>query len=144
MSDAFTDAARQTERALEYVRREAEREMSEQPQKEYIITDTDFKQIYEIEYHLTCEERRAICERSRLHTPAPAPDTPDKITLSLVEFELYIKDKKAEAAKAAREQFAATIDELLKIDEPDRLYAVLDNVRQSLRSQQEPQQEGRR
>lgn len=41
------------------------------PQPQYIITKEDYDQIYCIQYPLTSEERRRICERSR---PAASPN----------------------------------------------------------------------
>jgi hypothetical protein len=54
-------------------------------------------------------------QQSRPHTPAPDTKMPDKVTLSIVEFELYVQEKKAEAARTATlKSRTDTIYELLK------------------------------
>ena len=67
-----------------------------QPQQEYIITKEDYDQIYSIEYPLTSEERRRICERAVLHTSPPAPAScpaQDVLDFAIKDLEREIKDQ---------------------------------------------------
>jgi len=162
MSDGITDAARQTERALEYARRKAEKEMSEQP-KEYIITEEQLHSLEVCGGNTDCDG----CEysapgfrctpgmvasdiRSRPHTSAPAPE-------HMVSAYAH---GKVDGAKAEREQFAKEL--LYNIDGETGFYVfphqkatagnglsrfvLLDDLTALVKSlrQPEPQQEGRR
>lgn len=81
MSDGITDATRQTREALEYVRRKTEKEITNQPQQEYIITEDDLESLYAMthtkyEQQVTEIHQRVHSRPHTSHTPAADQKAP--------------------------------------------------------------------